>query len=183
VKPTLDTCAYCPRLCRHVCPVAVATARESATPTAMASMARLHRLGKIDTVTALAGTALCSGCGACERHCYHQVPFPSLLRRFRAELGVQPPEAPGIVLVPALPAELPRFRTCAEGADGADGALACCGHRDGFAEAQPEAARMMAEAVARHFAGQRFSCASPSCARWLAQHGAQVVAPTDNPSA
>ncbi len=181
MKPSLDTCAYCPRLCRHVCPVSVATARESATPTAMASIARLHRLGKIDAVTALAGTALCDGCGACERHCHHHVPFPSLLRAFREELGVPPPAPSTIVLDQGLPADLPRFRTCAEGADGSHGAVACCGHRDGFAEAQPEAARMMAEAVARHFGGQSFSCASATCARWLAQHGAQVVAPADTP--
>ena len=28
----LETCAYCPQLCRHVCPVAVATGLEAATP-------------------------------------------------------------------------------------------------------------------------------------------------------
>ncbi len=181
MTPSLDTCAYCPRLCRHVCPVAGATARESATPTAMASVARLFHLGKLDAVTALAGTALCDGCGACERHCHHHVPFPSLLREFRAELGAPAPEGSGIVLGTGLPADLPRFRTCAEGANGDDGALACCGQRDGFAEAQPEAARMMAEAVTRHFEGQRFTCASASCARWLARHGADVVAPADTP--
>ena len=30
-----ESCAFCPKLCRHVCPVAVGTGREAATPTAM----------------------------------------------------------------------------------------------------------------------------------------------------
>ena len=144
-------------------------------------MVRLHALGVVDAATALAGTALCSGCGACERHCHHHVPFPSLLRTFRARVGAPAPaEAPPALDPRPLPG-LPRFRTCAEQADGSDGPVACCGHRDGFSSTLPDAARAMAQQVARHFGDAPFACASATCTAWLRENGARVVGPGDPP--
>lgn len=183
MTPSLDTCAYCPKLCRHVCPVSVATARESATPTAMATVALLHLAGKLDADTARAGTSLCAGCGACERHCHHHVDVPALLGAFRSRLGATSPVSPPPPLraVDALPAELPRFVTCGEEGAGENGLLACCGARGSFATDQPTAAEAMARAVVARFGGEPFTCASASCANWLSAHGGVVRDPSPSP--
>ncbi len=85
------TCAYCPRLCRHVCPVAVATGLEAATPTAMMTAPLLVERGVFSAADGLAGTSLCLGCGACTAHCKLHVPVPARLAAWRAEHGA--PEA------------------------------------------------------------------------------------------
>ena len=80
-------CALCPRLCRHVCPVSVATGREAATPTAMMSIPLIAtQLPKLS----LAGTSLCMGCGACTRHCKSHQPVAERLSAWRAEHGALP---------------------------------------------------------------------------------------------
>jgi ferredoxin len=81
------TCAFCPRLCRHVCPVAVATGLEAATATAMMSAPLLQAQGVFTAADALAGTSLCLGCGACTAHCKVHVPVAARLSGFRAEAG------------------------------------------------------------------------------------------------
>ena len=46
LETSLTYCTYCPKLCRHTCPVSNATARETLTPqTKMATM-RLLRIGR-----------------------------------------------------------------------------------------------------------------------------------------
>ncbi len=69
MRTEIDTCPFCPRLCRHVCPVAVASARESATPTAIVTVIRLAQEGKLTADLAEGALELCNGCGACTRHC------------------------------------------------------------------------------------------------------------------
>jgi ferredoxin len=89
------SCAFCPRLCRHVCPVAVGTALESATPTQMMTVAWLalgERVGG-GSEHAVAGTELCIDCGACTAHCKLHVPVAALLAEFRVSLGVARPQA------------------------------------------------------------------------------------------
>ncbi len=78
-----DTCPFCPRLCRHVCPVTSATAREAATPTAIATVLRLVGEGKLPAELAAAALELCNGCGACKRHCGVQQDVPALVRAQR----------------------------------------------------------------------------------------------------
>jgi ferredoxin len=80
---TLETCAYCPRLCRHVCPVAVATGREAATATSMATAALLVQRGAQPAGLAHEAASLCLGCGACTTHCAVHSPVADLLRPFR----------------------------------------------------------------------------------------------------
>lgn len=87
-------CAYCPRLCRHVCPVAVATGREAATPTAMMTAAMLVFRSVEDATWGVAGTSLCCGCGACTDHCKYEVPVAARLRGFRAPHLPPPRPAP-----------------------------------------------------------------------------------------
>jgi ferredoxin len=64
-----ETCAYCPKLCRHVCPVAVGTARESTTPTAMMTGALLALDGIVTPAEGYASASLCTSCGACTEVC------------------------------------------------------------------------------------------------------------------
>lgn len=78
------TCAYCPRLCRHVCPVASATGREAATAASMMTAALLAERGVLDSAFGIAGTSLCLGCGACTTHCKLHVPVSERLREWRA---------------------------------------------------------------------------------------------------
>lgn len=85
-RAEFEVCAYCPRLCRHVCPVAVGSALESATPTQMMTVAWLA-LGPGGHAEPLAGTNLCVDCGACTAHCMLHVPVASRLAEFRAALG------------------------------------------------------------------------------------------------
>ena len=82
-----STCAWCPRLCRHVCPVAVATGREAATPTAMMAVPLLA--AQIDDPGfGVAGTSLCLGCGACSAHCKWHVPVAEHLHAWRRDQKV-----------------------------------------------------------------------------------------------
>lgn len=80
-----STCAYCPRLCRHVCPVTVATAREAATPSAMMTAGMLFVEGHRDGAYAGEAASLCLGCGACTAHCKVHVPVADHLRPLRAD--------------------------------------------------------------------------------------------------
>lgn len=84
------TCAYCPRLCRHVCPVAVATGAESATAAFMMSVPLLLEREALTPADALAGTSLCLGCGACTAHCKVHIPVADRLATWRAP-RVAPP--------------------------------------------------------------------------------------------
>ncbi len=91
----VDICGFCPRLCRHVCPVVVATAREAATPTAIVSAVRLAAAGLIDLSVAEAALATCNGCGACTRHCALHMDVPTFVRKSRPQSTMLP--------LPALP--------------------------------------------------------------------------------
>ncbi len=164
-------CTFCPRLCRHVCPVAVATGLESATATAMMSAAWLAmETGKPADPDAL---ALCLGCGACTRHCKHHVP---VAERLDTAAGRPSPDRPDRMLPPigGPSADPTRFTTCFEGSVGAPHQLACCGRRDGFADRQPEAAHAVAAENTRLLAGKTVNCADEACACWLREHGANV---------
>jgi ferredoxin len=93
---TIERCSFCPQLCRHVCPVAVATGREAATPAKIMATILLARRGRVPPEDAARAAALCTGCGACERHCKHSVEVPRLLAEARAQLAT-----PASVLAPA----------------------------------------------------------------------------------
>jgi Fe-S oxidoreductase len=72
VARQLDYCSYCPKLCRHLCPVSVTTGRESLTP--QAKMDRLNRLRRgLEPWTAETAEPIygCTGCGHCTNACDH----------------------------------------------------------------------------------------------------------------
>jgi Fe-S oxidoreductase len=97
----IDLCVYCPKLCRHVCPVAVEEGAETSTPWALMSLLGLVRDG-LEAPSAEWGAALahCTSCGRCQRACLHEndVTLPILEgRRIAWEAGVAPPEARALV--------------------------------------------------------------------------------------
>lgn len=77
------SCALCPRLCRHVCPVAWGTGREAATPTMLATMQVLAARGEVSKEEAYASASLCTDCGACAEHCHIGNPLSDWLREAR----------------------------------------------------------------------------------------------------
>lgn len=85
LRDDLGTCALCPRLCRPSCPVASASTREAATPTAIASVLIEHERGAVPLEVAREAATLCTDCGACHEHCYLQRPLPEVLRRWRGQ--------------------------------------------------------------------------------------------------
>jgi ferredoxin len=83
-------CAFCPRLCRHACPVAVATGMEAAVPSNIFALihAAEHAGGDVEVATSAA--SLCLGCGACTSACAVEIPVAERLRAWRAAHEVAP---------------------------------------------------------------------------------------------
>lgn len=94
-------CAYCPKLCRHTCPVSTVEGRETTTP--WGKMSALHHvaLGEIPfTEDHAAPWYACTGCGRCQSNCRHDNDVAGALSRGRAEAlrqGHAPPAAQAIV--------------------------------------------------------------------------------------
>ncbi len=94
----VDICAFCPRLCRHVCPVAVGSGREAATPTSMMGGVWSWLTGHAATDEAYALASLCTSCGACTAACKLDRPVGDLLSQARGELRVAPTPPPPPVI-------------------------------------------------------------------------------------
>ena len=63
---TIETCVFCPKLCRFGCPVAEAEARETVTPWGLMTLADDVRRGRRPLDAAAADVwARCTGCGRC----------------------------------------------------------------------------------------------------------------------
>jgi Fe-S oxidoreductase len=74
LETSLNYCTFCPKLCRHACPVSNAEARETVVPQAKMATMRLYRLGAIERNTGAADPLYaCSGCGACTEQCRHGI--------------------------------------------------------------------------------------------------------------
>lgn len=88
------TCTFCPKMCRHACPVGAATGRESLVPQAkmeaLGGLLREHLSWTEQNAAPLWG---CTGCGHCTEYCDHDVkPGISLLegRQKAAAQGASP---------------------------------------------------------------------------------------------
>ncbi len=109
----VETCALCPRLCRHACPVAVGTGREAATPTAIAGVLVDHARGQMSDELARKAATLCVDCGACQDACHLHQPLPSVLLTARdVLLSPSPPPA-----LPSVPSGVATLFLVAEPAD------------------------------------------------------------------
>ena len=82
----MTTCLYCPKLCRHACPVSEISGREAVTPWALMSRGALIHQGLLplsqDTAVQWAH---CTGCGRCTAACKHEIPVADAIRGARAE--------------------------------------------------------------------------------------------------
>jgi Fe-S oxidoreductase len=90
------TCSFCPKLCRHECPVAIAEKSEVATPTFKQQVAKLAaaRTISLDVESARA-LYKCTGCLASRTPCRHEIEVEPSLRDARVlavQGGVAPPE-------------------------------------------------------------------------------------------
>lgn len=100
-----EACSFCPQLCRHVCPVAVATGHEAATPAKMMAAVLLAQRGRVPPEDAARAAALCSGCGACRDHCKYKIDVPALLAQARSRYassfvprGLEPVDGSGALV-------------------------------------------------------------------------------------
>lgn len=87
----LQTCAYCPRLCRAVCPVSNAEPREALIP-----WGKMVSLLSDESRGVQAEPWGCTGCGACTELCRHNNPVADVLIEGRASVftaGQAPPAA------------------------------------------------------------------------------------------
>lgn len=74
LETSLTYCTYCPKLCRHACPVSTVEARETVVPQAKMATFRQLRRGEIEhTVESADPLYACSGCGACAEACKHHI--------------------------------------------------------------------------------------------------------------
>jgi Fe-S oxidoreductase len=90
LETSLSYCTYCPKLCRHTCPVSNAEARETLTP--QTKMAILRQLRVAEPQARIEHTFErtepiygCTGCGACTDFCLHGVETGAALFRGREE--------------------------------------------------------------------------------------------------
>lgn len=71
-RAALETCAFCPKLCRSACPVSNAEPRETLTPWGKMTTAYLAALGDVPLTSSFASPAwACTGCRACRSACDH----------------------------------------------------------------------------------------------------------------
>lgn len=96
-EKALETCGYCPKLCRAVCPVSSAVRRETLTPWGKMSVSWFAARGDVELSKDVASvTYACTGCLRCKENCDHDNPVAETLAAGRAdyfERGLAHPEA------------------------------------------------------------------------------------------
>lgn len=112
----VETCVFCPKLCRYACPVAEAETRETVTPWGLMTLLDDVRRGLAVLDEATAETwAHCTGCRRCQQVCKHDNDVPRALAHARDRaraMGVGPDgwrrwldaPAPALDALSALPA-------------------------------------------------------------------------------
>ncbi|MCC6898171.1 MAG: (Fe-S)-binding protein [Polyangiaceae bacterium] len=100
-RAALETCGYCPKLCRAACPVSEAEPRDSLTPWGKMSLAWFAARGDVEPDRDLAATAwACTGCFSCREHCDHRNEVAHTLGAARAEfraLGLAPAASEAVI--------------------------------------------------------------------------------------
>ncbi|MBW2522636.1 MAG: (Fe-S)-binding protein [Deltaproteobacteria bacterium] len=97
----LETCVYCPKLCRAACPVGNASANEALSPWGKMSLAYFAHRGDVPVDEQHAQPAwACTRCGACRERCEHDNDVARVLTATRqtcGAAGVAPPAARRVV--------------------------------------------------------------------------------------
>jgi len=93
-RAALETCVFCPKLCRSACPVSNAEPRETITPWGKMSLGWMAAHGDVPLDAAHAAPAwACTGCFACREACDHRNAVADVLEDARAAFvhtGVAP---------------------------------------------------------------------------------------------
>ncbi|RME71065.1 MAG: (Fe-S)-binding protein [Planctomycetota bacterium] len=87
-------CTFCPKLCRDVCPVAIAEGSEAATPTWKGALAYGWRRGAVPLETLAGAIYRCTGCGRQRTACLHGIEARTLQQPVREAVwasGCAPP--------------------------------------------------------------------------------------------
>jgi Fe-S oxidoreductase len=96
-QKALENCAFCPKLCRAVCPVSAADRRETLTPWGKMSLTWMAARGQVEISAEVAEVAwACTGCMACRDNCDHENPVAETLAMARGDyfaLGLAPEAA------------------------------------------------------------------------------------------
>jgi Fe-S oxidoreductase len=96
-RAALETCVFCPKLCRSACPVSNAEPTETLTPWGKMSSAYFVAQGDVPATESFARTSLaCTGCHACRDLCDHKNDVTGTLfaaRSAQASLGTLPASA------------------------------------------------------------------------------------------
>lgn len=72
VARQLDYCTYCPKMCRHACPVSTSSGRETFIPQVKMDRANQLRLGRAEwTAETTDPLWACTGCRHCTMYCEH----------------------------------------------------------------------------------------------------------------
>jgi Fe-S oxidoreductase len=96
-RKSLETCVFCPKLCRSACPVSNAVPKETLTPWGKMSMAYFVAQGDVAAAPSFAAPAwACTSCGACRQECDHKNDVATTLLTARSglmDLGIAPEAA------------------------------------------------------------------------------------------
>ncbi len=99
--PALETCAFCPKLCRASCPVSNADGRETTSPWGKMTASYLLARGGVERTAEQAFPPFaCTGCFACRDACDHRNDVAGTLLDARADLareGLAPASATKVV--------------------------------------------------------------------------------------
>ncbi len=99
-RAALETCVFCPKLCRTACPVSNADPTETLTPWGKMSSAYFVAHADVPATPSFARTSLgCTGCYACRELCDHKNDVAGTLlavRAAEASLGILPASATGV---------------------------------------------------------------------------------------
>ncbi|MCG8421938.1 MAG: (Fe-S)-binding protein [Proteobacteria bacterium] len=90
VARQLDYCTFCPKMCRHACPVSTATGRETLIP--QAKMDRLNQIRRGNapwTASSVEPIWACTGCRQCTAYCNHNNEPGLVLLAGRAEANAR----------------------------------------------------------------------------------------------
>jgi dimethylglycine catabolism B len=86
IDQQLDTCSYCPKMCRHACPVSTTSGKETWIPQVKMDRLNRLRLGQIPwTEENTEGLWACTGCRHCTVYCDHENEPAAVLFAGRAE--------------------------------------------------------------------------------------------------
>jgi Fe-S oxidoreductase len=99
-RAALETCVFCPKLCRSACPVSNAEPRETITPWGKMSLTWMAAHGDVPLSDSHASPAwACTGCFGCREWCDHRNPVTGVLLDARDALARQGVAPKGAVKV------------------------------------------------------------------------------------